>query len=213
MLLYNHHLRYTYDKEKGGFYAEPVVIEVEITSDNPGKHMMNNGRFTYNDFEDILSSEKFNSLILRVEDEYMLKQGLFGINEDVYANPRENYIKNVDKINIADGTMNRLGAYVRSSGQNFALNKSLYKGNNSGEYCYYIINYNFRANCKDKNINTQILCQTVIENSNKVDELPINIVPMPDLLKKTQLQVNFEAVFSFENNINRNYSMMNLQIK
>lgn len=128
MLLYNHHLRYTYDKEKGGFYAEPVVIEVEITSDNPGKHMMNNGRFTYNDFEDILSSEKFNSLILRVEDEYMLKQGLFGINEDVYANPRENYIKNVDKINIADGTMNRLGAYVRSSGQNFALNKSLYKG-------------------------------------------------------------------------------------
>lgn len=105
-----------------------LVIEVEITSDNPGKHMMNNGRFTYNDFEDILSSEKFNSLILRVEDEYMLKQGLFGINEDVYANPRENYIKNVDKINIADGTMNRLGAYVRSSGQNFALNKSLYKG-------------------------------------------------------------------------------------
>lgn len=220
-------LRYTYDKEKGGFYAEPVVIEAEVTSDKPGKHMMNNGRFTYNDFENILSSEKFNSLILRVEDEYMLKQGLFDINKDVYANPGENYIKNVGKINIADGTMNRLGAYVRSSGQNFALNINLmetsssniksfndfsvevYKvdeenslkrikdasyeinednnlkvyinGDNSGEYCYYIINYNFRANCKDKNINTQILCQTVIENSNKVDELPINIVPMPDL--------------------------------
>lgn len=219
-------LKYTYDKKKGGFYAAPVVIEAEITSDNPGKHILNNGRFSYNDFENILSSEKFNSLTLKVEDEYILKQGLFDINENTYSNLGENYVKILDKINITDGAMNRLGAYVRSSGQDFILNINLmerthfnvlsfndisvevykvdeenelkkinasYKingnknlrisinGDSSEEYCYYIINYNFRVNCKNKNINTQISSKATIENSKKENILPINIVSLPDL--------------------------------
>lgn len=219
-------LKYVYDKNKGGFYADPVFIEAEITSDSPGKHILNNGRFSYNDFENILSSEKFNSLTLKVEDEYILKQGLFDINKNNYSSLGENYVKNVDKINITDGSMNRLGAYVRSSGQSFSLNINLtettpfnigsfndfsievYKvdeenelkkidvpyeidgnnnlrisinGDSSEEYCYYIVNYNFRVNCKDKNVNTQILSKATIENSGKENILLINIVPMPDL--------------------------------
>ncbi|MDY4948431.1 MAG: vWA domain-containing protein [Clostridium cadaveris] len=219
-------LKYVYEKKKGGFYAAPVVIEAEITSDKPGKHILNNGKFSYNDFENILSSEKFNSLILKVEDEYILKQGLFDINKNNYSSLGENYIKNLDKINITDGSMNRLGAYVRSSGQDFILNINLmeithfnmlsfndisvevykvdkenklkkinapYKingnknlrisinGDSSEEYCYYIINYNFRVNCKNKNISTQISSKATIENSKKENILPINIVSLPDL--------------------------------
>ena len=219
-------VEYDYDKKKGGFYAAPVFIEAEITSDKPGKHILNNGKFSYNDFENILSSEKFNSLILKVEDEYILKQGLFDINKNNYSSLGENYIKNLDKINITDGSMNRLGAYVRSSGQDFILNINLmeithfnmlsfndisvevykvdkenklkkinapYKingnknlrisinGDSSEEYCYYIINYNFRVNCKNKNISTQISSKATIENSKKENILPINIVSLPDL--------------------------------
>lgn len=125
-------VNYKYNKDIKQYEANPITISLKIKAKNIGTYNLVNDATI--ECKSINYAGKFNPLEIRVNDAYILKQGLFqpgaGITDGY---PGENNIKYPDKeMNIVKDTIVRLGAFIRTTGESakvsIEINKDI-KGN------------------------------------------------------------------------------------
>lgn len=160
-------VNYVYNNEKKQYEAEPIKFKIKVMPSKMGNYQLDNDAyFSYNDLEGVNHIKKFNPLSISIIDDYVVKQGLFQKDEDNKGNyPGENNIKYLDSINIVSDNLTRLGAFIRTSGQQTNLNISINPNMNADIKKLYDVNVNvYRVNNDGKL--DKINVPTTIEGSN-----------------------------------------------
>lgn len=166
-------VNYVYNSDKKQYEAEPISIKVKVMPSKIGNYQLKNDAvLSYTDLEGISHSNKFNPLNIAIVDDYVVKQGLFQRDDSYKGNyPGENNIKYFDSLDIVNDSLTRLGAFIRTSGQetnigikiNEAQNPliksisdlkvNVFKVNEKGE----LVKTNIDARINSKNNNSSII--------------------------------------------------------
>lgn len=107
---------YIYNKRTKQYNAKPIVFYETAVLNKIGRYTLSNdASFSYKELYGETKTKYFNDLNIGVNDNYIIKQGLFQPDNKT-ASP-EDYIKPINSLNIVSDSTNRIGTYVRTSGQ------------------------------------------------------------------------------------------------